>query len=156
MKKIMNEFKTFISKGNIMDLAIAVIIGAAFKDIINSLVKDILTPVLSLVVGDEGFGNFKYVITEADEAAGIVENAIYYGNFIQNVFDFFIIALVVFFMIRFINKASKAFEKPVDTVVDAVDVVTEKMDDVVEVVKPKMEEILLDIKELLSLGRKNE
>ena len=153
MKKIMNEFKTFISKGNIMDLAVAVIIGAAFKDIINSLVKDILTPVISLVVGEEGFGNFKYVITEANEASGVVENAIYYGNFIQNVFDFFIIALVVFLIIRFINKLTLALENPVDNVVDNV---VDKVEDVVEAVKPKMEEILLDIKNLLTPGKKEE
>jgi large conductance mechanosensitive channel len=149
MKKFYNEFKKFINKGNVMDLAVAFIIGAAFKDIINSLVKDILTPIISLLVGEEGFGNFKYVITEADEASGIVENAIYYGSFMQSVFDFFIVALVVFIIIKFVNRVSDAFEKTEDTVMD-------KVEDIMEDVKPKMEDILLDIKGLLSRDSKKE
>lgn len=153
MKKIANEFKTFISKGNVMDLAVAVIIGAAFKDIVNSLVKDILTPVISLVVGDEGFSNFKYVITAADEANGIAENAIYYGNFLQAIFDFFVIAFVVFLIIRMINKAKAALEQPKEEVLDVVEEVVES---VVEEVKPKVEDILLDIKELLTFQKQNE
>jgi large conductance mechanosensitive channel len=148
MKKFFGEFKTFITKGNVMDLAVAVIIGAAFKDIINSLVKDILTPVISLVVGEQGFGNFKYIITEANDAEGVLENAIYYGNFIQNVFDFFVVALVVFLIIKFINKLSKAAEKAKE---ESVEVVT----DIIEDVKPKVEDILLDIKELLRPNKKN-
>ena len=149
MKKFYNEFKAFINKGNVMDLAVAFIIGAAFKDIINSLVKDILTPVISLLVGEEGFGNFKYIITEADEASGIIENAIYYGSFMQSVFDFFIIALVVFVIIKFVNKLSDAYEKTEDSVVDVIE-------DIMEDVKPKMEDILLDIKGLLTRDSKKE
>lgn len=147
MRKFYQEFKTFISKGNIMDLAVAIIIGAAFKDIINSLVKDVLTPVISLVVGEEGFSNYKHVITYADEAAGISENAIYYGNFIQSIFDFLVIALVVFLIIRFINRMKDALEKQQEIVEDVVI-------DVVEEVKPKVEDILLDIKQLLTPGKK--
>lgn len=149
MKKFTKEFKKFISKGNVMDLAVAVIVGAAFKDIINSLVKDILTPVISLIVGEQGFTNFKYVITEGNEALGITENAIYYGNFIQNVFDFFVVALVVFFIIKFINRVSEAVEK-------AKDETTNVVEDIMEDVKPKMEDILLDIKTLLTPNKKNE
>ncbi len=149
MRGFVKEFKTFISKGNVMDLAVAVIIGAAFKDIINSLVKDILTPVISLVVGDEGFGNFKYVITEANEAEGIVENAVYYGNFIQNIFDFFVIAIVVFLIVKFINRVSKAMEEAKNETVEVVE-------DMIEDVKPKVEDILLDIKELLVPNRKED
>ena len=146
MKKFYNEFKAFISKGSIMDLAVAVIIGAAFKDIINSLVKDVLTPIISLVVGDEGFSNFKYVITAANEELGIVENAIYYGNFIQAVFDFIIIAFVIFLMIRFVSKVREAMDKKEDEVVEVIE-------EVVEAVKPKVEDILLDIKNLLTPGK---
>ena len=146
MKTIGKEFKAFISKGNVMDLAVAVIIGAAFKDIINSLVKDILTPIISLVVGEEGFSNYKYVITAADEALGISENAIYYGSFLQAIFDFFIIAFVVFLIIKFINKTKAALERPKEEVVQVVE-------EVVEVVKPKVEDILLDIKELLTFQK---
>jgi len=147
MRKFAKEFKKFINKGNIVDLAVAFIIGAAFKDIINSVVKDILTPVISLVVGDEGFANYKYVITEANEALGITENAILYGNFIQAIFDFFIIALVVFIMIKFINRAN-------DTVKKAKEEVVVEVTEVVQEVKPKIEDILLDIKELLKINKK--
>lgn len=142
MKKLWTEFKEFISKGDVVQLAVAFIMGAAFKDIVNSLVKDILTPVISLVVGEEGFSNYKYVITEADEALGIAENAIYWGSFLQSIFDFFIIAVVIFLVVRFINKTKKALEKPQE-------VVEEKIEEVIEEVKPKVEDILMDIKELL-------
>ena len=121
MKKFINEFKIFINRGNILDLAVAVVVGSAFTKIINSFVKDILTPMISLVLGEQGFENFKYVITEADEASGIVENAIYYGRFIQNSLDFLIVALVVFIMIKVINKLKEEFEDIVDLVEDLVD-----------------------------------
>ena len=143
MKRFVDEFKKFINRGNVIDLAVGFIIGAAFKDIVNSLVKDILTPVISLIVGDEGFSNYKYVITEANEALGITENAIYYGNFLQSVFDFFIIAVVVFLIVKLINKVNDAMEKAKEEAV-------EEVIDVVEEVKPKVEDILLDIKELLN------
>jgi large conductance mechanosensitive channel len=148
MKTLWNDFKAFISKGDVMQLAVAFIIGAAFKDIVNSLVKDILTPVISLLVGDEGFSNYKYVITEADEALGIAENAIYWGNFIQSIFDFFIIAVVIFLFVRFVTKAKQALEKPQEAIED-------KIEEVVQDVKPKVEDILLDIKDLLRFQKKD-
>lgn len=142
MKKIYNEFKTFISRGNIVDLAIAIVIGGAFKAIINSLVTDIITPILSLVIGEEGFDNYKYVITEGNETTGIVENAIYYGSFMQSVIDFLIIAIVIFIMVKIVNKANEAASKIGDDI-------EEKATDIIEEVKPKMEDILVDIKDLL-------
>jgi large conductance mechanosensitive channel len=142
MKAFFREFKTFITKGNVMDLAVAVVIGAAFKDIVNSLVKDILTPVLSLVVGEEGFANYKYVITEADEAAGIAENAIYYGNFLQSILDFFVIALVIFLILRTINRIRTAMERA-----------KEPVEEVVKQAVPKVEDLLIDIRELLRFGK---
>lgn len=148
MKKFFGEFKTFISKGNVLDLAVAFIIGASFKTIISSLVNDILMPVVSLVVGEKGFTNYKYIITPADEVAGIAENAIYYGNFIQTIFDFLIIAFVIFLIVRFANRTKERLEKEAD---EAKDVIVE----VVEDIKPKMEDILLDIKHLLTPGKKD-
>lgn len=138
MKKFFGEFKTFITKGNVLDLAVAFIIGAAFKAIITSLVRDVIMPVISLVVGKQGFENYKYVITEADEVAGITENAIYYGNFIQSTIDFIIIAFVVFMMVRTINRIRAALEKQEEVVPT-----------VVAEPKPTVEDILLDIKSLL-------
>ncbi len=121
MKKFVNEFKIFINRGNVLELAVAVVVGAAFTKIVNSFVKDILMPLISMIIGDEGFENFKYVITEGDEVAGIAENAVYYGRFIQNSLDFLIVALVVFIMIKVINKLKEEFEDIVDLVEDLVD-----------------------------------
>lgn len=104
MKNFGTEFKKFITRGNILDLSVAVIIGGAFGKIISSLVKDVLMPIISLVLGDEGFENYKYIISPADEVNGISENAIYYGLFIQNIIDFLIIAFVIFLIIRLISK----------------------------------------------------
>ena len=121
MKNLIEEFKKFINRGNVIELAIAVVVGTAFTKIVNSFVKDILMPLISIIIGDEGFENFKYVITEGDEAAGITENAVYYGRFIQNSLDFLIVALVVFIMIKVINKLKEEFEDIVDLVEDLVD-----------------------------------
>ncbi|QMS84393.1 large conductance mechanosensitive channel protein MscL [Candidatus Xianfuyuplasma coldseepsis] len=137
MKKFFNEFKKFISKGNVMDLAVAFIIGVSFKAIVTSLVNDLIMPLVSLVVGEQGFGNYKYVITAADEANGIVENAIYYGRFIQSVLDFFIVAFVVFLMVRTINDVKDALDGEEEIAVAAAPP------------KPTTEDILLDIKQLL-------
>lgn len=141
MKKFFNEFKKFISKGNVMDLAVAFIIGAAFKAIVTSLVSDVIMPLVSLVVGPAGFDNYKYVITEANEAAGVVENAIYYGAFIQSIFDFFIIAFVVFLMVKTINKVRDKLDGEEEE---------PKPEPVPEPEpKPTVEELLTDIKQLL-------
>lgn len=88
------EFKEFISKGNIMDLAVGIIIGSAFTAIVNSVVKDILTPLLGLLIGGINFGGLSVKIGDA---------AIAYGNFIQNIIVFFLTALAVFFMMKGIN-----------------------------------------------------
>jgi large conductance mechanosensitive channel len=150
MKKFVEEFKTFITRGNVMDLAVAFIIGAAFKAIIGSLVKDIIMPVVSLVVGPEGFNNYKYVITEAVyDLEGVLvtaENAILYGSFIQSVVDFLIIAFVVFLMIKSINKAKRIAEEAKDMLDGEEEEIAEE---VPVVPAPTIEEILLDIKAVL-------
>ena len=134
MKSFFKEFKTFITKGNILDLAVAVVIGTAFTRIVNSLVKDIITPIISLVTGDEGFTNYKYVITEANPDLGVAENAIYYGIFFQNIIDFLVIAFVVFLMVKFINHTRSLYDKFEDKLSDN---------------KGQLEETLVDIKRLL-------
>lgn len=138
MKSFFKEFKKFISKGNVMDLAVAFIIGAAFKAIITSLVQDVIMPLVSLVVGPQGFDNYKYVITEANETLGIQENAIYYGAFIQSIIDFLIVAFVVFLMVKTINRVKDALEKK------------EEVQEVVAEPKPTVEELLTDIKTIIS------
>ena len=129
MKNLIEEFKKFINRGSVIELAIAVVVGSAFTKIVNSFVKDILMPLISIVLGDEGFENFKYVITEADEAQGIAENAVYYGRFIQNSLDFIIVAVIVFIMIKIINKVKEELEEIVEKVDDFVDDFVEDLTD---------------------------
>lgn len=152
MKKFFGDFKKFISRGNVLDLAVAVIIGGAFAKIIGSLVKDILMPVISLVVGDKGFENYKYVISPADTVNGIAENAINYGVFIQNIIDFLIIAFVIFIIVRSIMRIS---ERVNAKKLEAERIQKEEEDKIkaekaaLEPVKPKVEDLLREIKVLL-------
>ena len=125
MKKIWNEFKEFAVKGNAVDLAVGVIIGAAFGGIINSLVKDIVMPPISLLTGGLDFSN-KFVILRAAKdgsmafntpAAAATAGAITwnYGNFITLAINFVIVAGAVFLLVRAINKLRKPGEKVPDT-----------------------------------------
>lgn len=96
------EFKAFISKGNVIDLAVGVIIGGAFGKIVSSLVNDILMPIIGVIIGGIDFTSLSIKIGEA---------TIMYGNFIQNIIDFLIVALCIFFMIKAINKLSHIHKK---------------------------------------------
>ena len=100
-KSFWAEFKQFISRGNVIDLAVGVIIGGAFTAIVNSLVNDVVMPVIGILFGGIDFTGLKYVITPA--SGDTPEAAIYYGNFIQNVVNFLLVALVVFVMGKLIN-----------------------------------------------------
>lgn len=109
MKKFLNEFKEFALRGNMMDLAVGMIIGAAFTSIVNSLVNDVINPFLGLFTGHIDFSNLfialdgnEYATLEAAQAAGAA--VIRYGSFISNVINFIIMALVVFLIVKFINK----------------------------------------------------
>ncbi|MDC7230060.1 MAG: large-conductance mechanosensitive channel protein MscL [Sphaerochaetaceae bacterium] len=102
------EFKKFITRGNVIDMAVGIIIGTAFKEIINSLVKEILMPLIGLFLGGVSFVDLKIVIAEATEQT--TEVAIMYGNFIQRIIDFLIIAFVVFMMVRTINRIRERIE----------------------------------------------
>ena len=101
MKKFMDEFKAFISRGNVVDMAVGVIVGSAFTAIVNSLVKDVVTPFIGVLTGGVDFTQMKYVITPA--VGETPEVAILYGNFIQAIVNFLIIAFVVFCMVKMIN-----------------------------------------------------
>jgi large conductance mechanosensitive channel len=125
MKRIWEEFKEFAVKGNAVDLAVGVIIGAAFGAIINSLVKDVVMPPISLLTGGLDFSN-KFMIlraakdgstafntaADAAKAGAITWN---YGNFITLVINFLIVAGAVFFLVRAINQLRHPAEKPPDT-----------------------------------------
>lgn len=99
---MLKEFKTFIAQGSVLDLAVGVIIGAAFGKITTSLVEDILNPVLGLLIGGVNFENLKVVLKEA--VGEEPEVAIMYGNFIQTLIQFLLVALVIFFIVRFANR----------------------------------------------------
>lgn len=100
-----NEFKEFINRGNVMDLAVGIVIGSAFTAIVTSIVNDIIMPLVSLIGG--GFNFTTLSITIPNLFGGESGATITYGNFIQNTVNFLIIALVVFLMIKFINKFHK-------------------------------------------------
>lgn len=105
MKNFINEFKAFISKGNVIDLAVGVIIGGAFSKIVSSLVNDIVTPILGLALGKVNFTDLKFVIKEAN--GDLLESSINYGTFIQNVIDFVIMAFIIFIFIKLFAKLKK-------------------------------------------------
>lgn len=112
-KGVIQEFKAFILKGNIIDMAVGVIIGGAFSKIVTSLVNDILMPLLGAVTGGANFDTFKIVLSPAvKDAAGEVikaEAAVRYGLFFQNILDFLIIGACMFFMIKAVATISARF-----------------------------------------------
>ena len=109
--KFVQEFKEFISRGNVVDMAVGIIIGTAFTAIVNSLVQDLIMPLIGLLMGGVSFSELKVVFTPA--TAETAEAALYYGAFIQKIVDFLIIALVVFIMVKLINALRrKKVEEP--------------------------------------------
>ncbi|MGI6684492.1 MAG: large-conductance mechanosensitive channel protein MscL [Bacillota bacterium] len=102
---MLEEFKKFALRGNVIDLAVGVIIGGAFGKIVTSLVNDILMPVLGILIGGVNFTHLKYVIIPA--SGDIAEVAILYGAFIQSVVDFLIIAFSIFLFIKLLTSRRK-------------------------------------------------
>lgn len=120
-----NEFKKFAFKGNVVDLAVGVVIGAAFGKIVSSLVKDVITPLLGMVLGGVDFTDLKLTFGKS---------SIMYGNFIQTIFDFLIIAAAIFMFVKVFNKLTSKKED-------------EKEEEIPE---PTKEEVLLsEIRDLL-------
>ena len=112
-----SEFKEFALKGNVMDMAVGVIIGGAFGKIVSSLVEDVLMPVISLATGGVDFNNLFVNLGEGSyttlaAAKEVGASVLAYGTFIQNVFDFIIIALCIFLMIKAMNKLNRKKEEP--------------------------------------------
>jgi large conductance mechanosensitive channel len=106
--KLADEFKAFAMKGNVTDMAVGIIIGAAFGKIVSSMVSDIIMPPLGLLIGGVNFTDLKFVMKAATETAPAVTWN--YGNFIQVIFDFLIVAFAVFMVIKAINAARKKEE----------------------------------------------
>lgn len=134
---MLKEFKEFALKGNVLDMAIGVIIGGAFGSIVTSLVNDIFTPVIGYLTAGADFTSLKYVIAQAvTENGEVVKEAVVisYGHFLQSVFNFITVAFSVFIFVKLINKTkNKTVEKPAE----------------VQMVTPEDILLLRDIKELL-------
>ncbi len=103
MKKFFAEFKEFIAKGNVVDMAVGVVVGGAFKEIVNALVNGIVMPLIGLITGGGNISEWKWVISEAvivDGVETVPENAVLYGAFVQTIIDFLIIALCIFVTLK--------------------------------------------------------
>ena len=131
MKKIVKEFKEFISRGNVVDLAVGVIVGGAFSKIVTSLVNDILMPFIGIILGGINFRSLSINIGDAN---------IMCGSFVQNIIDFLIIASCVFALVKLINKLSRKDKK------EEVKQAPKKSDDIV---------LLEEIRDLLKENKKS-
>ncbi len=142
MKKFINEFKAFIAKGNVVDMAVAVIIGGAFGKIVTSLVNDVIMPLIGIITGGLNVTDWKWVIKEAVvDAEGKIltaENALKYGNFIQTIIDFLIIAICIFIMLKIILAFKSKLEKK------------EEIEEAAEEPAETTEDILRDIRDALT------
>lgn len=137
MKKFLNEFKEFAMRGNVVDMAVGVIIGAAFGKIVTSLVNDIIMPVVGVLTGGTNFSEYKWVIKEGvTQGTEIItpEVAVTWGAFVQTIVDFLIIAFCIFVAIKFINKLSRKKEPESEPAAPA---------------GPTQEELLTEIRDLL-------
>ena len=115
MKKFFEEFKTFAMRGNVIDMAVGVVIGGAFGKITTSIVNDIIMPIISMLTGGIDFSAWKIVLKEAVMVAGEVvapEVAITFGNTIAIILDFIIIAFAVFCMVKALNNLHRKKEEP--------------------------------------------
>lgn len=152
MKQFIQEFKTFALRGNVMDMAVGVIIGGAFGKIVSSVVGDIIMPPLNFLLSGTDTGNSKWVLRNAAEevvdAAGnivtpaVTEISINYGAFIQNCIDFIIIAFIIFLMVKGISKLANLRKK-------------EEEEEAKAPAAPSREEVLLtEIRDLLKEQKK--
>jgi large conductance mechanosensitive channel len=116
---MVKEFKAFVMRGNVVDLAVGVIIGGAFGQVVSSLVSDVFMPIISVLTGGVNFSDLKIVLTEA--VGETSEVAIRYGMFIESTIDFLIIALSVFIFIKLLSSLKKKEElKPSTVTIDPV------------------------------------
>ena len=140
---MIQEFKDFIAKGNVMDMAVGIIIGAAFTAIVTSLVGDLINPIIGLFMGGVDFSN-NYAVLSGDVAEGASLDAaretgasvFAYGAFIMAIINFLIIAFVVFMLVRYVNKVKAASEEPAEEAPE-------------EPAGPTQEELLMEIRDAL-------
>ena len=117
MKKFFEEFKAFAMRGNVIDMAVGVVIGGAFGKITNSVVNDIIMPLISMLTGGIDFSAWKWVLKEAVmEGKEVIdpEIAVNYGNLIAVILDFIIIAFAVFCMVKAVNKMHEKLSRPAE------------------------------------------
>ena len=135
--KLLQEFKEFAVKGNMMDMAIGIIIGASFNQVIDVLVKQVLLPPLSLLSDGINLDNKKFILRETQTntlgEVSIQEVAISYGQFIETFLDFLIVGFTIFIVVKFINRLNKKAEDPSDKTIST----------------PKNIQLLMDMNELL-------
>ena len=116
MKKFFEEFKTFAMRGNVIDMAVGVVIGGAFGKITTSIVNDIIMPLISMLTGGINFSEWKWVLKEAvldaEGAVATAEVAVNFGNTIAIILDFIIIAFAVFCMVKALNSLYREKEEP--------------------------------------------
>ncbi|QFT78421.1 large conductance mechanosensitive channel protein MscL [Erythrobacter sp. THAF29] len=135
---MLNEFKEFIAKGNVMELAVAVIIAGAFATIVASMTDDLIMPIVGAIFGDVDFSN-KYIVLSGEVAEGMSleaareagANVIAWGAFVSTVINFLILAFVIFLLVRYANKMKARFEKPAEEEVagpSEIDLLTEIRD----------------------------
>lgn len=143
------DFKKFAFKGNVVDMAVGVVVGGAFSKIVTSLVNDIIMPTIGAITGGAAdFTNLKYVVTAADEAAGIAETAITYGNFIQNIVDFFLIAISIFLFVKLIGAGREKMEAKKKAEEEAA-AAAKAAEEAAKPKAPTQEELLAEIRDLL-------
>lgn len=163
-KKFWEDFKAFITRGNVLDLAVAVVIGNAFNAITNTLVKNVIMPLIGALTGGANVADWKWILSEAvyDEAGVLVkaENAVQYGLFLQAIVDFLIIALTIFVALRIVRYFRERLEKIALKAKEGIDkltnpdgegeIVEEKVEEVQEpTVVETTDDILRDIRDLL-------
>ena len=122
---MLTEFKEFIAKGNVMELAVAVIIAGAFAVIVSSMTSDLIMPIVGAIFGDVDFSN-KYIVLSGEVAEGMSleaareagANVLAWGAFVTSVINFVILAFIIFLLVRYANKAKAKFEKPAEEVAE--------------------------------------
>ncbi|WP_138467532.1 large-conductance mechanosensitive channel protein MscL [Poseidonocella sp. HB161398] len=134
---LLQEFKSFISRGNVMDMAVGIIVGAAFTGIVNSLVKDMINPVLGLIIGGIDFTDMSLSLGSGEEGAVLA-----YGSFLMAVINFLIIAWVVFLLVRGVNRIKDGLAKKVEAE-------TETPPEAAALPAPTETELLAEIRDLL-------
>ncbi len=131
MSKFFEEFKAFTMRGNVIDLAVGVVIGGAFNNIVNSLVGDLIMPAVGILLGGVNFTGFKVILRHAKVEGGQIvspEVALNYGNFIQVVLNFIIVAFAIFLLVKGINSLHKKKAEEPAAVPDDVKLLTEIRD----------------------------